>query len=161
MIQQIHSEFRRRTWDESYWRIKTCIEKLDEEQIWHQPNKSTNSIGHLITHLNGNIRQYMLSTLGGQPDNRQRQLEFDPDLKADIHLLMQQLEKTLMESNHVIGNMTEDELTKVFQVQVFEKTGFSIIIHVIEHMSYHTGQIALLTKLLINEDLGFYAGLDL
>jgi uncharacterized damage-inducible protein DinB len=46
-------------------------------------------------------------------------------------------------------------------VQVYELTGVGIIIHVTEHLSYHTGQIATLTKLLLEKDLGFYAGLNL
>jgi uncharacterized damage-inducible protein DinB len=36
-----------------------------------------------------------------------------------------------------------------------------IIIHVTEHLSYHTGQIAYWTKILKDDDLGFYAGVDL
>jgi hypothetical protein len=31
----------------------------------------------------------------------------------------------------------------------------------VEHYSYHTGQIALLTKLMKNMDLRFYEGIDL
>jgi uncharacterized damage-inducible protein DinB len=44
---------------------------------------------------------------------------------------------------------------------VYNLTGLGIIVHVTEHLSYHTGQIALLTKLITEKDLGFYAGLDL
>jgi uncharacterized damage-inducible protein DinB len=55
----------------------------------------------------------------------------------------------------------EDSLLKTRTVQGFEKNGIAIILHITEHYSYHTGQIALLTKLMTNEDLGFYKGLDL
>jgi uncharacterized damage-inducible protein DinB len=50
---------------------------------------------------------------------------------------------------------------RIRQVQGFSLTGIGIIIHVTEHYSYHTGQIALLTKLLKDRDLAFYAGIDL
>ena len=36
-----------------------------------------------------------------------------------------------------------------------------IVLHVVEHYSYHTGQIAFWTKLLKDKDLGFYSGMDL
>jgi uncharacterized damage-inducible protein DinB len=34
------------------------------------------------------------------------------------------------------------------------------VFHVVEHFSYHAGQIFLLTKLATNEDLGFYRHLS-
>jgi uncharacterized damage-inducible protein DinB len=40
-------------------------------------------------------------------------------------------------------------------------SGTGIIVHVVEHLSYHTGQIAFWTKLLKDKDLGFYEGRDL
>jgi uncharacterized damage-inducible protein DinB len=46
-------------------------------------------------------------------------------------------------------------------IQGFTVTGFSILIHVIEHFSYHTGQITTLTKWLTKQDTSFYGGIDL
>ena len=60
-----------------------------------------------------------------------------------------------------IRNLSEEDLLKVRSVQGFEHSGTGIIIHVVEHYSYHTGQIAFWTKLLKDKDLGFYAGHDL
>ena len=41
------------------------------------------------------------------------------------------------------------------------ETGLTILIHVTEHFSYHTGQIAYITKLLSDKSLGFYDGVSL
>ena len=46
-------------------------------------------------------------------------------------------------------------------VQGFNESVISILIHVTEHFSYHTGQIAFYTKLLLDCDLGFYSDYDL
>ena len=46
-------------------------------------------------------------------------------------------------------------------VQGFQLSGIGIVVHVVEHYSYHTGQISFWTKQLKNKDLRFYAGLDL
>ena len=46
-------------------------------------------------------------------------------------------------------------------VQGFNFSGVGNIIHVTEHLSYHTGQIALWTKILKNKDLAFYGGVNL
>jgi uncharacterized damage-inducible protein DinB len=37
----------------------------------------------------------------------------------------------------------------------------SILVHVVEHFSYHTGQIAYAVKAGKDLDLGFYRGVDL
>jgi len=77
IFDQIKSEVRRRLIDESMPRLKSCLEKLSEEDIWWRPNDNSNSVGNLILHLCGNIRQWMLAALGGSVDNRVRQKEFD------------------------------------------------------------------------------------
>ena len=65
--------------EENLERIKTCLDQLNENQIWHRSNSHTNSIANLILHLNGNITQYILSSLGKEPDERQRAVEFSID----------------------------------------------------------------------------------
>ena len=57
--------------------------------------------------------------------------------------------------------MTADDLLQRRPVQTFEETGISILIHVTEHFSYHTGQVAYITKMLTDKSLEFYAGVTL
>lgn len=146
---------------ESHKRIIACIDLLNESQIWLKPNTVLNSTGNLILHLCGNITQYIISTLGGAPDHRNRDAEFaatggktKEELKAIFNNVIEQ-------TIQCINAATEVDLSTIKKVQVYELTGVGIIIHVTEHLSYHTGQIAFLTKLLLEKDLGFYAGLDL
>ena len=53
------------------------------------------------------------------------------------------------------------ELLRSRTVQGFQLSGIGIVVHVTEHYSYHTGQIAFWTKQLKNKDLGFWEGKDL
>ena len=46
-------------------------------------------------------------------------------------------------------------------VQGFDYDGVGILVHVVEHFSYHTGQIAYFVKARKGIDLGFYRGVDL
>lgn len=71
------------------------------------------------------------------------------------------LNGTLDEAIQTISKLDELGLLKIRSVQGFNFSGMGIIIHVTEHLSYHTGQIIFLTKLLKNKDFGFYAGVDL
>src|SRR6266568_8359719 len=57
-------------------RIERCVNMLSETEIWWRPNPQSNSVGNLVRHLEGNVRQWIISGLGGAPDTRQRDLEF-------------------------------------------------------------------------------------
>lgn len=142
-------------------RITRCLNELSEEEVWYRPNGSSNSIGNLILHLCGNITQYIISSIGDEPDNRERDKEFAATGGFSKAELLSKLEYTISTAVEVIRNCNEESLLRVRSVQGFTYTGIGNIIHVTEHYSYHTGQIALLTKIMKNKDLGFYAGLNL
>lgn len=147
--------------DENTPRIEKCFDLLSEQQVWQRPNSSSNSIANLVLHLCGNITQYIISSLGNQVDTRQRNLEFSTTKGYNKKELMTLLKKTVDHATKVISECPVKELNRVRNVQGFELSGTGIIIHVVEHYSYHTGQIALWTKLLVDKDLGFYADIDL
>ncbi|MFN4285751.1 MAG: DinB family protein [Lacibacter sp.] len=142
-------------------RIERCLELLTEEQVWYKPNDASNAIANLILHLCGNMTQYVLSGLGGAPDLRERDKEFSTTGGQTKAALVAQLHSVVTKVCSIIEILDEPTLLQVRTVQGFQKTGIAIVLHVTEHMSYHTGQIALLTKLLTNQDLGFYKGLAL
>ncbi len=146
---------------ESQTRIIACLDLLDETQVWQKPNLALNSMGNLVLHLCGNITQYIISTLGGAPDERNRDAEFAATGGKTKEELKVMLHKVIENSIECINRSSEQDLSSLNKVQVYELTGVGIIVHVTEHLSYHTGQIAFLTKLLLEKDLGFYAGFDL
>ncbi len=67
--------------------IRHCLDQLTDQQLAWRPQESMNSIGNLVLHLCGNVHQWIVSGVGGQPDVRNRPCEFadkDPFAKADI-----------------------------------------------------------------------------
>ncbi len=142
-------------------RIVQCLDLLSEAEVWQRPNVSSNSVGNLMLHLCGNIRQYIISGLGKQPDHRARDAEFAAAGGFTKKELLQKLETTVQEAAVVIEAADEANLLAERVVQGFNLTGVGIITHVVEHYSYHTGQIAFWTKLLKDKDLAFYGDSDL
>ncbi len=142
-------------------RIQKCLDLLSQEQVWQKPNESSNSIANLILHLCGNITQYIHSSLGHQPDHRTRYEEFSTTSGLIKKELYSKIETTINVASEIIKACSNEELQRRRNVQGFTLTGIGCAIHVCEHLSYHVGQIALLTKLMTNKDLGFYDGLDL
>ena len=142
-------------------RIEKCLNELSEEDIWRKPNASSNSIGNLVLHLCGNITQYIIASLGHKKDNRNRGLEFSSLDRYNKWMLISKLKTTIDLSVDILNQLTEADLMEVRRVQCFDLSGIGIIIHVTEHYSYHTGQIAFWTKILKDKDLQFYGAADL
>jgi hypothetical protein len=147
--------------DEDLRMIKKSFDCLSDIDIWKQPNKASNSMGNLILHLRGNITQYIISSLGGLADTRERELEFSANPGYSRERLLELLGETANRAKETIKKCETDSFLRVHRVQGFELSGIGMVIHVVEHLSYHTGQIALLTKLITDRDLGFYEGTDL
>ena len=63
---------------EYFPKIRRCVEGLTDEDIWWRPNPASNSIGNLILHLAGNVRQWVVSGIGGAPDERKRAAQPSP-----------------------------------------------------------------------------------
>ena len=141
--------------------LDRCLLEFDDTSIWERPNPATNSVANLLLHLEGNMRQYVLSSLGGNPDTRRREREFEVDggytkseLTAGFYQALDQVKTT-------IKTVGASELLREREVQGFTLSGIGILVHVVEHYSYHIGQIALWTKIRTDRDLGFYEGMDL
>lgn len=142
-------------------KIKKCLDELTEEEIWKRPNPSSNSIGNIIIHLCGNITQYILSSLGNVEDKRERDKEFSMQGGLNKKELFGRLSTTVHQATSIIHNIDSNDMLRKRSVQGFELSAIGIIIHVVEHYSYHTGQIIFWTKLLKDKDLGFYANINL
>ena len=150
-----------RIYNECLPRILSCIDMLDNQRIWWRPNENSNSIGNIVLHLCGNVRQWIYAGLGKNEDVRNRQAEFDEREGFPILELKEKLIWVMEQVRPVIENVPTEELLHIRSVQTFEETGLTILVHVTEHFSYHTGQIAYITKMLADRQLGFYEGVPL
>ena len=154
-------EVKRRLFEEGLPRIEQCLAKLTEAEIWQRPNEQSNSVGNLILHLCGNVRQWVIAGLGHQMDVRKRQTEFDergPITKAKLLEMLMQLKKDV---STILDMVTEKDLIETHFVQGFQEQGVSILVHVTEHFSYHVGQITYFVKAHKNVDMRYYEGIDL
>lgn len=138
-------------------KIERCLDVLSEDDLWWRPNDRSNSIGNLILHLAGNVRQYIVSGAGGAPDIRMRDEEFaarDVVTKDDLRTM---LRDTLEEVDGALARLDASELHNSITVQGREMTVLEAVYHAVEHFSMHTGQIIYAAKQLKDVDLKFYS----
>src|SRR5262245_42912936 len=83
-------------------RIESCLEKLSDEQVWARGDENENAIGNLVLHLSGNLRQWIVAGVGGRPDIRNRDAEFDARGGITVGELSKRLRETVAEAVAVI-----------------------------------------------------------
>ena len=137
-------------------KIELCLSQLPAGALWRRSDASSNSIGNLLLHLDGNIRQWIVSHVGGAPDNRHRSAEFEAKEGGDAATLFATLRGTLDEADAVIARLSAADLATHRTIQGRDVTVFDAVYHVVEHCSMHTGQIILLTKLYAPTTIQFY-----
>jgi uncharacterized damage-inducible protein DinB len=132
-----------------------CLQQLSEEEIWWRPNPASNSVGNLVLHLCGNVRQWIISGLGGEKDRRERDREFAEQGPVAREVLITQLRRTVREACRVLTRLSDESLARKYKIQGYRATGLEAAFHVSEHFGYHTGQVIYITKLKRAQDLKF------
>ena len=141
--------------------VHLAFEKTIEEHIWKLPISNGISLGNQILHINGNMTQYIISSLGENIDYRDRDKEFEINKKYNKTELLKKLDATIISSLNVIDSAQSSNYLKLREVQGYKLSGIGVLLHAVEHFSYHVGQIAFWVKLLTKTDLKFYKDQDL
>jgi len=129
---------------------------LNDEQVWWRANEQSNSVGNLLLHLSGNVRQWIVCGLGGADDKRNRDSEFAQREMIPRSETFGRLKQTVEDAVEVLAHLNPDTLLEKRAIQGLEVSMLEAILHVVEHFSMHTGQVVLITKLLTAQDLHFY-----
>lgn len=139
--------------------IETCLDGLTDAQIWERANENSNSIGNLVLHLAGNIRQWIVAGAGGAPNVRQREVEFATRQMGRAEL-RQTLTRAVEDSLETMRTLPHSRLLDSLEIQGFRLTALEAIYHAVEHFSGHAFQIILLTKAYRDQPFDFYAYLS-
>ena len=146
---------------EQYWpRLRACVESLNENQVWWRPNETSNSIGNLMLHLNGNVRQWLVDSFNLQEDKRDRPAEFAAEGGIPASELLEKLGATMQEASDVLARLTEADLLAPYEIQGYHVRGLDAVYQGVEHFGLHYGQSLYITKNLSGKDMGFYSELN-
>src|SRR5213080_1705501 len=91
-------------------KIEQSLALINEEQIWWRSNPQSNSIGNLLLHLSGNVRQWIVVGLGGATDTRDRDSEFAQRAEIPRAELLDRLQLTVNEAVATLARLDPDKL---------------------------------------------------
>ena len=113
-----------------------------------------NSVDNLLLQLQGNLSQWVLESLGGIAYERHCSAEFALSRTASKAELMKALRGVVEKCQVVIRGLAPAELGRRRVIQGSDVDGAYVVWHVVEHMSYHAGQIVHMTKELRGPEAG-------
>ena len=136
-------------------RITHCLGQLNDAQVWQRSQPGLNSIGNLILHLCGNLRQWVVAGLGGAPDVRDRPAEFAERGPVTKEELVRSLEAVVEEAKRILAAVDARQLTEVRRIQGFDVTGAAAIFDSVPHFRGHTQEIVHMTRLQLGDAYRF------
>ena len=142
-------------------KIERCLEVLSDENVWWRANEASNSIGNLLLHLEGSTLAWIIGVAGGVHNERDRQQEFDERGPFPTTILVRHLDELVEEMEKVLNNLTAERMLQPVDVQGFNENGVSVLVHIVEHFSYHTGQITYYVKWRKNINTAYYGDMNL
>lgn len=130
--------------------VRTLAEPLSEKAFWTKPLEPSNSVGHLVLHLTGNLSHFVGAQLGQTGYVRDREREFTENALPSKAEALGRLDETIAMVMRVVGGLTAEQLAAPHPT---ERLGATIkaLIHVTTHFALHRGQISYIARLVGGE----------
>ena len=125
------------------------FDQVEEEKLFYKYNGESNSIAIIVQHLWGNMlsRWTDFFTTDGEKEWRQRDAEFEEDIKTKVELIKKWNEGWECMFK-VLNNLKEEDLGKIIYIRNQGHTVIDAINRQLAHYPYHIGQIVFLGKML-------------
>jgi uncharacterized damage-inducible protein DinB len=140
---------------EAAGKINHCLSQLSDEQVWWRQAQSQNSIANVLLHLCGNMRQWIISGIGGAPDIRDRPGEFSQRQAIPKAELQQRLDDVVREACGILAGTTPEDLLARQRIQGFDVTALEAILKTVTHFVGHAHQVVYITRCLLGDAYRF------
>src|SRR5579862_724583 len=126
--------------------VRKVGEGLTDEQLWRRPLEQSNSIGHLMLHLCGNLNHFVGAQLGHTAYVREREREFTESNFPSRAQLFEQLDNAVATFRRVVGQLTEEQMLAPHPSERFG-TVLKALVHIVSHFALHRGQMSYIVRL--------------
>jgi hypothetical protein len=131
-------------------RIRHCVGQLSDEQLWHRDGDEYNSIGIRLLHLTGNVRERMLSVVGGEPGDRDRDSEFAERGPLPRNQILAPFEDVMRRTDELLASLPADRLLETRRFRMLrgdvDARVLTVILQTLVHLSGHSQEIVSLTR---------------
>jgi len=136
-------------------RIEHCLAQLSDAQVWWRPRADLNSVGNLVLHLAGNVRQLIGSELGGAPDARDRQAEFDARGLIRGAALLDALRSAVEDAAAVLTGPAAAGWSRACSFRGQPATALGLAVRSVAHFRGHAQEVIHLTRTVLGDAYRF------
>jgi uncharacterized damage-inducible protein DinB len=126
--------------------VRKLADALSDGQLWSRPLKQSNSIGHLVLHLTGNLNHFVGAQLGKTGYVREREREFTETNPPAREELFSRFNEAVATFRRVVGGLTEQQLLAPHPHERFG-TVIQTLVHLVAHFALHRGQMSYIARL--------------
>jgi hypothetical protein len=139
--------------------IRHCLGQLDDAQVWWRPGEDMNSVGNLLLHLAGNLRQRFGSVIGGEPDVRDRPGEFTERGPIPKDELLRRFDEAARRADEVLAGLTPERLVETCRYELLagsvERPVLGVALQAVTHLCGHAQEILHMTRMQLGERYAF------
>lgn len=136
-------------------KILHCLAQIGDDDVHWRPHATHNSIANLILHLCGNVRQWIISGVGGVSDTRDRASEFADRRPTPKQELIERLTGTVAEADATLARLDAVRLLERRHIQEWDVTLLAAIFDSVSHFVGHTHQIVYITRMRLGDSYRF------
>src|SRR5262249_41208330 len=126
--------------------VHKVVDDLSDAQLWKRPLQPSNSVGHLVLHLTGNLNHFVGAQLGQTGYVRVREREFTEERPPTRAQLLARLDGAVATFRRVVAGLTEEQLLAPHPHERFGSV-LSGLIHLVAHFALHRGQMSYIARI--------------
>ena len=128
--------------------IRSCIEQLNEKELWWRPNEKSNSVGNLVLHVRGAVLHFLFRGVGGHEYQRDRPAEFADSGSVTKAQLLSLFDEMVGKAVQTFDELDASRLNEPSTEPAYYAIVFEDLFGVAIHLAMHSGQIVYVTKML-------------
>lgn len=128
-------------------KVRGVLEEFPEEKLWKRPAVGVVSLGNLVCHVAGSMREWFENGLGQGDWSRDRQFEFDRDGDLDKAALREHLDQTRIYCGKFLDAVNQENWEDERRFRDKPYSVREVLWHQVEHVAFHAGQAAFLRRM--------------
>jgi uncharacterized damage-inducible protein DinB len=126
--------------------VRELTAPLSNKEFWTKPIEPSNSIGHLVLHLTGNLNHFVGAKLGGTGYVRDREREFTEPNPPSKDEALKRLDEAVALFRRVVEGLDAERLAGPHPEARFANV-LDALVFLVAHFAIHRGQMSYLVRL--------------
>jgi hypothetical protein len=127
-------------------RVERAVRSLPREKLWVKPYAYGNSVGHLVTHLTGNLNHYVGAKIAGTGYVRDRPREFTDPAHYPAEDVLARFQEAVDLVIRTIRSLDDAGLCAPISDEPPVRTRFGLLLVCAAHLNNHIGQMSYLVQ---------------